>query len=60
MGWSTQSKYGGGMQLRIGIGSTAGNANQAWKHIYVPKTFVPNSFANPSIQVKQSLFKLGL
>ncbi len=60
MGWSTQSKYGGGMQLRIGIGSKAGNANQAWKHIYVPKTFVPNSFANPSIQVKQSLFNLGL
>lgn len=60
MGWSTQSKYGGGMQLRIGIGSKVGNPNQAWKHIYVPKTFVPNNFANPSIQVKQSLFKLGL
>lgn len=58
MGWSTQSKYGGGMQLRIGIGSKVGKPNQAWKHIYVPKTFVPNSFANPSIQVKQSLFKL--
>lgn len=59
MGWSTQSKYGGGMQLRIGIGSKVGSPNQAWRHIYVPKTFVPNNFANPSIQVKQSLFKLG-
>jgi hypothetical protein len=58
MGWSTQSKYGGGMQLRIGIGSKASNPNQAWKHIYIPKTFVPNSFVNPSIQVKKSLFKL--
>jgi len=60
MGWSTQSKYGGGMQLRIGIGRKVGNPKQAWKHFYVPKTFVPNSFANPSIQVKQFLFNLGL
>jgi hypothetical protein len=59
MGWSTQSKYGGGMQLRIGIGSKVGNTNQAWKHIYIPKTFVPNSFANPSIQLKKSLFNPG-
>lgn len=60
MVWSTQSKYGGGMQLRIGIGSKIGKPNQAWRHIYIPKTFVPNSFSNPSIQVKQSLLKLGL
>ena len=25
---------------------------------YVPKTFVPNNFANPSIQVKRSLYNL--
>ena len=42
------------------IGSKVGYPNQAWKHLYIPKTFVPNSFANPAIKVKQSLFKLGL
>lgn len=60
MGWSNVAKNGGGMQMRIGIGSKAANPNQALFHIYVPKTFVPNSFANPSMQVKLSLYKLGL
>lgn len=58
MGWSG-AKDGGGMQLRIGIGRNIGNSNKARFHLYVPKTFVPNNFANPSIQVKQSLFRLG-
>jgi hypothetical protein len=60
MGWSNVAKNGGGMQMRIGIGSKATNPNQALFHMYVPKTFVPNSFANPSMQVKLSLYKLGL
>ncbi|WP_347066705.1 hypothetical protein [Flavobacterium sp. WV_118_3] len=60
MGWSNVAKNGGGMQMRIGIGSKAVNPNQALFHMYVPKTFVPNSFANPSMQVKLSLYKLGL
>ena len=49
MGWSNVAKNGGGMQMRIGIGSKAANPNQALFHMYVPKTFVPNSFANPSM-----------
>ena len=49
MGWSNVAKNGGGMQLRIGIGSKAANPNQALFHMYVPKTFVTNSFANPSM-----------
>lgn len=57
IGWSSTGKKGGGMQLRIGIGK--GDGNKAWKHVYIPKTFVPNSFANPSIGVKRSLFRLG-
>jgi len=60
MGWSNVAKNGGGMQMRIGIGSKTANPNQALFHMYVPKTFVPNSFANPSMQVKLSLYKLGL
>jgi len=60
MGWSNTSENGGGMQLRIGIGSKTTNPNQALFHMYVPKTFVPNSFANPSMQVKLSLYKLGM
>lgn len=60
MGWSNVTKNGGGMQMRIGIGSQAANPNKALFHIYIPKTFVPNSFANPSMQVKLSLYKLGL
>lgn len=60
MGWSNVAKNGGGMQMRIGIGSKVANPNQALFHMYVPKTFVPNSFANPSMQVKLSLYKLGL
>jgi RHS repeat-associated protein len=58
-GWSNVASNGGGMQFRIGIGSKLGNPNQALFHAYVPKTFVPNSFANPSMQVKLSLFKLA-
>ncbi|MBT1582520.1 hypothetical protein KK473_28415, partial [Klebsiella pneumoniae] len=57
IGWSSTGKKGGGMQLRIGIGK--GEGSKAWGHIYIPKTFVPNSFANPSIEVKRSLFHLG-
>lgn len=60
MGWSNVAKNGGGMQMRFGIGSKVSNPNQALFHMYVPKTFVPNSFANPSMQVKLSLYKLGL
>jgi hypothetical protein len=60
IGWSNVSKKGGGMQLRIGVGSKTASPNQAWFHLYVPKTFVPNIYANPSIQVKRSLFNLTL
>ena len=61
-GWSTGKNSAGqwGYKFRIGIGSSPANPNIARFHIYVPKSFVPNSFANPSIQVKRSLFKLGL
>ncbi|WP_311321296.1 RHS repeat-associated core domain-containing protein [Capnocytophaga sputigena] len=58
MGWSTVSKNGGGMQLRIGIGISPTKSNQALFHFYIPKTFVPNSFSNPSIQIKRSLYNL--
>lgn len=58
MGWSGVSENGGGMKLRIGILSKEANPNQAVFHFYVPKTFVPNDFANPSIMVKQALKRL--
>ncbi len=34
----------GGHQFRFGFGASG---NQAFKHLYVPRTYVPNSFANP-------------
>jgi RHS repeat-associated protein len=61
-GWSTGTNAAGqwGYKFRIGIGSSSANPNIARFHRYVPGSFVPNSFANPSIQVKRSLFNLGL
>jgi len=59
-GWSSSSIQGGGMRFRIGIGRSTSNPNIARFHGYVPRTFVPNSFANPSIQLKNSLYNLGL
>jgi RHS repeat-associated protein len=61
-GWSTGTNSAGewGFKFRIGIGSKSTNSNIARFHIYVPKSFVPNNFANPSIQVKRSLYNLEL
>ncbi|MEM9101596.1 MAG: RHS repeat-associated core domain-containing protein [Pseudomonadota bacterium] len=56
VGWSGVSRNGGGMMLRIGVGSTG---NTARYHFYVPGSFVPNSFSNGSIQVKRALHKMG-
>ena len=56
IGWSGVSRNGGGMMLRIGLGGTG---NTARFHFYVPGSFVPNSFANGSIQVKRVLHKMG-
>ena len=52
MGWSGVSRNGGGMMMRVGFG---GSGNAARYHFYVPRTFVGNSFANGSIQVKRAL-----
>ncbi len=62
VGWSTGKNSVGqwGYKFRIGIGSSSANPNLARFHVYVPRSFVPNSFANPSIQVKRSLFNLEL
>jgi hypothetical protein len=57
IGWSTAKNSG--MQMRIGLGQSAANSNNALIHIPIPGTFVPNSFANPSIGVKLSIFKLS-
>jgi len=56
--WSNVAENGGGMKFRIGIGQSV-KANQALFHLYVPGTFVPNSFANSSMAVKMSLYKLA-
>jgi hypothetical protein len=53
LGWSTTGKFGGGYAFRLGVGSAG---NTARYHLYLPKTFVPNSFANPSIMLKRALF----
>ena len=53
-GWSTTMK--GGYKFRIGVGN---KGNKALFHFYLPKTYVPNSFANPGINIKRSLFKLN-
>lgn len=49
IGWSSTGANGGGYQLRIGIGKNAANVNQAWRHIDLGFTFVPNQTANPYI-----------
>jgi hypothetical protein len=56
IGWSTcQNAIGQyGYKFRIGFGSIALKSNIARRHLYIPNSFVPNSFANPSIQVKRS------
>jgi RHS repeat-associated protein len=61
-GWSTGKNSAGqwGYKFRVGFGTSSTNANHARFHINIPGSFVPNSFANPSIQVKRSLFNLGL
>ncbi|MCB9309912.1 MAG: hypothetical protein H6567_07645 [Lewinellaceae bacterium] len=61
-GWSTFQNAAGewGYKFRIGLGSSATNPNIAKYHMYLPNSFVSNSFANLSIQVKRSLFNLGL
>jgi RHS repeat-associated protein len=56
IGWSGVTRNGGGMMIRIGIGGTG---NTARFHFYIPKTFVPNSFANGSIKVKKALYLMG-
>ena len=58
IGWSNTSERGGGMLFRIGIGHQKASPNKAMFHLDLPNTFVPNSFSNPSIQVKNSLYKL--
>ena len=47
-----------GWQFRIGFGVKP-NSGQSKFHFYVPRTFVRNEFAAPSIQIKQSLYRLG-
>ncbi|MBX7062355.1 MAG: hypothetical protein K1X52_11910 [Pyrinomonadaceae bacterium] len=49
VGWSGTPSNGGGMQFRIGFGVNAQKANIASRHLYVPRTFVPNSFSNPLV-----------
>ncbi|MDP5211194.1 hypothetical protein [Microbulbifer sp. 2205BS26-8] len=44
------------MMLRVGLGGTG---NTARFHFYMPGSFVPNSFANGSIQLKRALYKMG-
>ncbi|WKD51030.1 hypothetical protein [Microbulbifer spongiae] len=56
VGWSSVSRNGGGMMLRVGLGGTG---NTARFHFYMPGSFVPNSFANGSIQLKRALYKMG-
>ncbi|PZX59324.1 hypothetical protein LV84_01355 [Algoriphagus ratkowskyi] len=61
-GWFTGTNPAGqrDYKFRIGIGSSSVNPNISLFHMYVPRSFVPNSFANLSINLKRSLFNLGL
>jgi hypothetical protein len=56
MGWSGINKFGGGQIFRIGIGS---NGNKALFHLDLYKTFLPNSFVGPSMQLKQAVYSAG-
>ena len=47
IGWSSTSKNGGGVAIRLGIGR---NGNKSLLHIDIGGTFVPNDIANPFIQ----------
>lgn len=48
-GWSSTGRNGGGMQFRIGVGVNAQRNSVANKHVYIPRTFVRNSFSNPFV-----------
>ncbi|MEQ1606466.1 MAG: RHS repeat-associated core domain-containing protein [Pyrinomonadaceae bacterium] len=48
-GWSSTGSNGGGMQFRVGLGVHAQRANVASRHLYIPRTFVPNAISNPFV-----------
>lgn len=54
-GWSNTAKNGGGMNMRLGIGRNSVKPKQSRYHIDIPGTFVPNNFANPSMELKRAL-----
>jgi len=60
IGWSSTGENGGGMYFRIGIGTNPYATNKAFLHPGFSETFVPNSFANPSMELKRTLFNMGL
>jgi RHS repeat-associated protein len=59
MGWSSTDQNGGGMLLRIGIGTAKQNANVAKYHISIPFTLVSDSYKNPILNLKRSIFGAG-
>ncbi len=58
IGWSG-ARNRPGLNLRVGIGQSLTNSNKALIHFHVPGTFVPNSFANPTIQLKRAIYNAG-
>jgi len=50
IGWSSTGQYGGGMYMRLGIGTNAVVPKYAGTHFKVPGTFVPNAKSNPIIK----------
>ncbi len=60
MGWSSTGENGGGMYFRVGIGRLPSETNKAFFHPGFSETFVPNSFSNPSMELKRALFKMEI
>jgi len=50
IGWSSTGNYGGGMYMRIGIGTNKVVPKFADKHFKILGTFVPNAKSNPIIK----------
>ncbi len=61
-GWSTGVNRAGewGYKFRIGLGRSTANPNIAKYHLYVPFSWVSNSFANATISLRIALMKMGM
>ena len=58
-GWTSSGEFGGGWHLRLGVGRSSVNPNQARFHWDFGSTHVPNDMANDLLPVIRELNGLG-